>query len=94
MAGAQQLVKDRADSIEFSLKVVFMPAQAAFEYCKSMGVWPDVVVRPRKAVGCNLYYPDSKRCVVVTPEPTQIDDDKTLNLGHEVLHCVKGRYHE
>lgn len=26
--------------------------------------------------------------------PTEVDDDMTLTIGHEVLHCVHGQYHK
>ena len=35
---------------------------------------------------CEIYLPNSKR-------PTQVDDEGTLILGHELLHCMLGDYH-
>lgn len=33
-------------------------------------------------------------CEVHIIEPQEIDGEHTLTLGHEVLHCVYGLYHE
>ena len=33
-------------------------------------------------------------CLVYVYRPLSVDDDRTLALGHEVLHCVLGEYHE
>ena len=35
---------------------------------------------------CEIYLPNTKR-------PTEVDDDSTLILGHELLHCMLGDYH-
>lgn len=32
-------------------------------------------------------------CVIHTVRPTQIDDEATKTLGHEMLHCLIGTYH-
>ena len=33
-------------------------------------------------------------CLVYVYRPVRVDDDHTLAVGHEVLHCVLGEYHE
>jgi hypothetical protein len=33
-------------------------------------------------------------CLVYVYRPTRVDDDHTLALGHEMLHCLLGAYHE
>lgn len=35
---------------------------------------------------CEIYLPKDKR-------PRQVDDEGTLILGHELLHCMLGNYH-
>ena len=35
---------------------------------------------------CEIYLPNAKR-------PRKIDDEGTLTLGHELLHCMLGDYH-
>jgi hypothetical protein len=36
---------------------------------------------------CEIYLPDEKR-------PREVDDEATLSLGHELLHCMSGNYHQ
>jgi hypothetical protein len=35
---------------------------------------------------CEIYLPNEKR-------PREVDDQATLSLGHELLHCMRGDYH-
>jgi hypothetical protein len=35
---------------------------------------------------CEIYLPEDRR-------PREVDDDGTLSLGHELLHCMYGNYH-
>jgi hypothetical protein len=35
---------------------------------------------------CEIYLPNEHR-------PDKVDDDGTLTLGHELLHCMLGNYH-
>jgi hypothetical protein len=35
---------------------------------------------------CQIYLPNEQR-------PAKLDDDGTLTLGHELLHCMLGNYH-
>ena len=35
---------------------------------------------------CEIYLPEEQR-------PREVDDDGTLSLGHELLHCMYGDYH-
>jgi len=35
---------------------------------------------------CEIYLPNEQR-------PAKVDDDGTLTLGHELLHCMLGNYH-
>ena len=91
-AHAETVVPTRDDST-FSLEIRFMSRSAALEACKNLGAWSGSQPRGNATVGCNLFYPDSHRCVVIVPEPTEVDDIATTVLGHEVLHCARGRYH-
>ena len=38
------------------------------------------------AMTCEIYLPNAKR-------PREVDDEGTLTLGHELLHCMLGDYH-
>jgi hypothetical protein len=35
---------------------------------------------------CEIYLPNEMR-------PKEVDDEATLSLGHELLHCMQGNYH-
>ena len=45
-------------------------------------------------LGKAVMSPNDNICEVFIIKPTRIDDIHTLTLGHEVLHCVYGRYHK
>lgn len=45
-------------------------------------------------VGCAKFNLDTKVCEIVAPMPRELDDERTRTLGHELLHCAVGRYHE
>jgi hypothetical protein len=38
------------------------------------------------ALTCEIYLPHDQR-------PREVDDEATLSLGHELLHCMRGDYH-
>jgi hypothetical protein len=38
------------------------------------------------ALTCEIYLPSDKR-------PRAVDDEATLTIGHEFLHCLLGEYH-
>ena len=42
--------------------------------------------RETGARSCEIYLPNTKR-------PREVDDEGTLILGHELLHCLLGDYH-
>jgi len=42
--------------------------------------------RETSARTCEIYLPNEMR-------PKKIDDEATLSLGHELLHCMLGDYH-
>ena len=33
-------------------------------------------------------------CRLFVKAPQRVDDDRTLTLGHELMHCLAGAYHE
>ena len=42
--------------------------------------------RETRARTCVIYLPNERR-------PREVDDEATLSLGHELLHCMLGDYH-
>jgi hypothetical protein len=82
-------------NFDITLQVKYLSRLQAFEYCKSLGLWPETHSMPAALrVGCSLYYPEKKLCVIVTPPPVALDDDATRNVGHELDHCLRGETHD
>lgn len=47
------------------------------------------ILRTNRETGartCEIYLPNAMR-------PREVDDESTLSLGHELLHCMFGEYH-
>jgi hypothetical protein len=42
--------------------------------------------RETGALTCEIYLPNEQR-------PREVDDEATMSLGHELLHCMIGEYH-
>ena len=43
--------------------------------------------------GFAIWSPNDNVCTIYTLTPKRIDDDRTTTLGHEMLHCLIGKYH-
>lgn len=96
-ASADDAVRPTRHDDQFKVVLKFMPRRAAFEACQALGVWPGVRFEqvPRNfSAGCNVFDKVDKVCTIITPEPEYVDDDATRNLGHEVLHCARGAFHD
>lgn len=50
--------------------------------------------QPSTLQGFAIMSPDDTVCEVFVVKSKRIDDEHTKTLGHEVLHCLYGRYHE
>jgi hypothetical protein len=89
---AEPIIPTR-DNPEFTLRIIFdTPANIRRE-CVKLGAW-GTSIKPRSEVGCTAFNLDTKVCTVYSPTPRELDDNPTAILGHEVLHCMSGRYHE
>lgn len=44
-------------------------------------------------LGISIYSPDDNQCMVFSLKPRYVDDERTLTLGHEILHCIYGEVH-
>lgn len=57
---------------------------------EGFAIWPEW-----KDQSGNSVIPEGKelRCDIYTVRPSKIDDEAVLTLGHEMLHCVYGKYH-
>jgi len=47
-----------------------------------------------KLLGMAIMSPDDTICEVYAVKPKRIDDQRTMTIGHEFLHCIYGRYHK
>lgn len=94
-----ETVSAKRDNPDFRLTVTFLPESEVAARCAQMGAWGGDLRAARRAqqrgpIGCAAFYPESKRCEVFVVRPETVDDERTRTLGHEVLHCVLGPYHE
>lgn len=65
--------------------------------CKRLGAWPALPpeqVMRHPAPGCAEVRHDAPTCTVHALRPKRLDDARTATLGHEVLHCLWGNYHD
>lgn len=91
-------IKATWEYTEFTVKVTFLSARATALKCASLGAWGGNERGALEAikggpVGCARIHHDTKVCEVFAPRPDSVDDAKTAVLGHEVLHCILGKYH-
>lgn len=77
--------------------VWYETSKEAREHCYSIGAWgntPRELVDKQRYVGCAVFDPSTKFCTIHVVRPKYVDDLLTTMLGHEVLHCFLGRYHQ
>lgn len=69
-----------------------VPRRAEIPDRKGFAMWPEW----RNAEGEPIDPPDGAviDCQIHTVQPKKVDDDATLTLGHELLHCLYGSYHK
>jgi hypothetical protein len=80
----------------FAVILHLVSQREALEKCNALHAWPEPVEKaPRgKAIGCNAFNVGTNTCEIWTPRPAAVNDPASDNLGHELLHCYAGRYHE
>lgn len=44
--------------------------------------------------GQALYSTNDNKCEIIIYRPRRVDDKATLTLGHELMHCLYGDYHD
>lgn len=67
-----------------------LPKDAKLQGLQGFARWPEFRDEEGKPIERDN---QSLTCVIHTLKPTKIDDDATLTLGHEMLHCIIGTYH-
>ena len=81
----------------FTLHVVMLEPDEVVQTCIRLGAWPADeanAAAKHRHLGCAVARLDAKECTVYSPRPVTVDDQSTTVLGHEVLHCAFGRYHQ
>jgi len=87
------------ESMSFTVKVNFLPLKEVAVKCAGLGAWGGnerlalQAIRSRP-IGCAAIYRKAGVCEVYVARPERIDDEKVTVLGHEVLHCILGEYHD
>jgi hypothetical protein len=94
-------IKPTLDFADFRLVVAYVSTNELMDLQRRHSVLPElrdvrqssrhgfsILKRDQKTglVTCEVYLPNAKR-------PRLVDDDGTLTLGHELLHCMLGDYH-
>lgn len=67
-----------------------IPARTAIPSIQGFAVWPQW----RLPDGTWVQHNDQLECEIHSVRPTRVDDNATVTLGHELLHCVYGNYHD
>jgi hypothetical protein len=89
--GGERIEPKRVNTA-FTIEVHMDTVERVRDWCTSVGAWPSGSTG-RQEVGCARFFLDRNHCEVHVPTPAYVDDKPTEVLGHEVLHCVYGRYH-
>lgn len=88
------------EKTSFTVKVNFLPTMRSVALkCAEFGAWGGnargaVTAARGMPIGCARIIHDENVCEVYVARPEQIDDAKVTVLGHEVLHCILGKYHD
>jgi hypothetical protein len=96
---ADEPVKPTWDKTSFTLRVIFLSPRATALKCARFGAWGGNERGALEAlksgpVGCARILHDENVCEVYVSRPETVNDAKTGVLGHEVLHCITGKYHD
>lgn len=62
--------------------------------CSQLGAWgPGVTPHIHSIADCNAFDTQTGICHIYAVMPEALNDEATTQLGHEVAHCLLGRYH-
>lgn len=85
-------VKPTRTDTSFTVSVHMGTADEVRARCIAFGTWAEAPTG-RQDVGCTRFFHDRNHCEIHAPTPEFVDDEPTRVLGHELLHCIHGRYH-
>lgn len=66
-----------------------IPRSSPFPGVEGFAVWPEW----RDKDGNPIEKKDEFECEIHAVQPKSVDDNATMTLGHELLHCLYGSYH-
>ena len=49
---------------------------------------------PENLLGVAFYSYSDNECQIFALKPTTLDSNKTMTVGHELLHCIYGKLHD
>jgi len=82
-----ELVKPTRFTEEFTMVVKVVEFRKMEQLCSKLGTG-------YSSNGCSVTNLDTKTCTIYVPEVLQMDDTKGMKIwGHELMHCVYGKYH-
>lgn len=86
---------------QFQVKSTTVVVQYAEDYAelRDLALAHDVTIQPGYRLdgfSVTVYDPSTNKskCIIVALEPLTVDDERTRTLGHELLHCLTGAYHD
>jgi len=98
---ANEVIKPTLDIQDMRLVIRYVSTGELVQLERSYGAQTDLrdvrqdrqhgfsILKTNRETGartCEVYLPNKRR-------PEKVDDDGTLTLGHELLHCMLGDYH-
>lgn len=66
-----------------------IPRTNPFPGVEGFAIWPEWIGED----GNRIEKTDELECEIHSVRPKTVDDNATLTLGHELLHCLYGSYH-
>ena len=86
--GTTEPIKPTQDVKSFSVTLNFVEAEKIKDTCEKLGV-------AYTANGCNAFYIPQNHCEIYAVAPKTMNHTGEFQvLGHELLHCRYGAYHE
>ena len=98
-ATAESVIPTRELETSITLRVHFQSQKRTVQKCNDLGAWSEKLSEKAsrsgsEAIGCARMDTVDKVCDVYAVDISDTDQtDRLATLGHEVLHCLVGRYH-
>ncbi|WP_407305623.1 hypothetical protein [Acinetobacter sp.] len=81
-------IKPTRDTKDFTVRLNIVSPNEITEVCTKLGT-------VYEANGCNAFHIPENFCDIYVMMPDSVDDQKKMAiLGHELMHCRYGAYHQ